>query len=71
MLIEKVEQAVVSQKYYFINFSGVENMAAFQLRKGAKSKRIYCKECFSILAVDHPGYNDERFSFSKIIVLQH
>jgi hypothetical protein len=45
------------------SFSGLENMAAFQLRKGAKSTRIYCKECFSILAVDHPGYNSERFMF--------
>ena len=45
------------------SFSGLENMAAFQLRMGAKSTRIYCKECFSILAVDHPGYNNERFMF--------
>ena len=44
-------------------FSGVENMGAFQLREGSKSTRIYCKECFSILAVDHPGYNNERFMF--------
>ena len=45
------------------SFSGLENMAAFQLRMGAKSTRIYCKECFSILAVDHPGYNNERLMF--------
>ena len=45
------------------SFSGLENMAAFQLRKGAKSTRIYCKECFSILAVDHHNYNSERFMF--------
>ena len=32
------------------SFSGLENMRAFQLRKGSKSTRIYCKECFSILA---------------------
>ena len=38
-------------------------MGAFQLRKGSKSTRLYCKECFSILAVDHPNYNDERFMF--------
>jgi len=45
------------------SFSGLENMGAFQLRKGSKSTRIYCKECFSILAVDHPNYNNERFMF--------
>ena len=45
------------------SFSGLANMGAFQLRKGAKSTRIYCKECFSIIAVDHPGYNNERFMF--------
>ena len=44
-------------------FSGLENMRAFQLRKGSKSTRVYCKECFSILAVDHPNYNNERFMF--------
>ena len=33
------------------------------MRKGSKSTRIYCKECFSILAGDHPNYNDERFMF--------
>ena len=44
-------------------FSGLENMGAFQLREGSKSTRIYCKECFSILAVDHPNYNNERFMF--------
>ena len=45
------------------SFSGLENMRAFQLRKGSKSTRVYCKECFSILAVDHPNYNNERFMF--------
>ena len=45
------------------SFSGLENMRAFQMRKGSKSTRLYCKECFSILAVDHPNYNDERFMF--------
>ena len=45
------------------SFSGLENMRAFQLRKGSKSTRLYCKECFSILAVDHPDYNNDRFMF--------
>ena len=45
------------------SFSGLENVGAFQLRKGAKSTRVYCKKCFSIIAVDHPGYNNERFMF--------
>ncbi|MDC3170375.1 hypothetical protein OA871_04960 [Paracoccaceae bacterium] len=45
------------------SFSGLENMRAFRLRKGSKSARVYCKECFSILAVDHPDYNNERFMF--------
>ena len=45
------------------SFSGSENMGAFQLRKGSNSTRIYCKKCFSILAVDHPNYNNQRFMF--------
>ncbi len=45
------------------SFSGSENMGAFQLRKGSNSTRIYCKKCFSILAVDHPNYNNRRFMF--------
>lgn len=51
--------------YDIESFSGLENMRAFQLRKGSKSTRLYCKECFSILAVDHPNYNNEQFMFFK------
>ena len=40
---------------------GSEYMRAFQLRADAKSTRIYCEKCFSILGVDHPAYSDNVF----------
>ncbi len=44
---------------------GLKFMRPFQLRNNARSTRIYCTNCFSILGVDHPGYRDNVFMFFK------
>ena len=44
---------------------GRENMKAVQLRKNAKSTRVYCKDCHSILGIDHPSYCNNVFMFFK------
>ncbi len=44
---------------------GPEFMQAFQLRPNARSTRVYCKECFSIIGVDHKSYRDNVFMFFK------
>ena len=44
-----------------VSFCGAKYMGAFQLRRDAKSTRVYCKKCFSILGVDHPAYSDNVF----------
>ena len=43
----------------------LEFLRAFQLRENAKSTRVYCIKCFSILGVDHPGYKNNVFMFFK------
>ena len=40
-------------------------MKAYHLREGAKSTRVYCNLCFSVLGVDFPGYLDNVFMFFK------
>jgi len=44
---------------------GLEFMQPVQLRGEAKSTRVYCGTCYSVLAVDHPGYQDHVFMFFK------
>ena len=44
---------------------GLEFMQAFQLNQNARSTRVYCKECFSIIGVDHKSYRDNVFMFFK------
>ena len=44
---------------------GRETMKAVQLRKNAKSTRVYCKNCHSILGIDHPNYFNNVFMFFK------
>ena len=44
---------------------GLEFLRPFQLRENAKSTRVYCIKCFSILGVDHPGYKNNVFMFFK------
>ena len=36
-------------------------MTATQLRKDARSTRIYCKKCFSCVAIDHVFYQNNIF----------
>ena len=40
---------------------GEKYMHAYQLRDYARSTRIYCVKCFSIIGVDHPGYKNAVF----------
>ena len=43
------------------SYNGIENMIATQLRGDASSTRIYCKNCFSCVAVDHVNYQNNVF----------
>ena len=45
--------------------TGKKFMKAFHLREGAKSTRVYCTLCFSVLGVDHPSYRNNVFMFFK------
>ena len=40
---------------------GDQYMHAYQLREDARSTRIHCSECFSIIGIDNPGYKDTVF----------
>ena len=40
---------------------GKKYMHAYQLRTNARSTRIYCKECYSIIGIDHINYKDTVF----------
>ena len=44
---------------------GRDKMKAVQLRKDARSTRVYCKECHAILGIDHPNYSNNVFMFFK------
>ena len=48
-----------------VHVFGFEFMQAFQLRHKARSTRVHCKECFSIIGVDHKSYRDNVFMFFK------
>jgi len=37
---------------------GIKYMHAYQLRDNSSSTRIYCKECHSIIGIDHINYKD-------------
>ena len=37
---------------------GIKYMHAYQLRNNSSSTRIYCKECYSIIGIDHINYKD-------------
>ena len=47
----------------FSDVSGLANMRVTQLRKAARSTRIYCGNCYSCLGIDHPAYSDNVFMF--------
>ena len=38
-------------------------MKPFLLREGGQSTRVYCVACYSLLGIDFPAYNDQRFMF--------
>ena len=40
---------------------GKKFMKAFQLRKNARSTRVYCISCYTILGIDHPSYDNNVF----------
>ena len=40
---------------------GKKYMHAYQLRDDARSTRIYCTKCYSIIGIDHPNYKDNVF----------
>ena len=40
---------------------GQSEMRAVQLRDGARSTRVYCASCYSIIGIDHPSYQDNVF----------
>lgn len=46
-----------------ISVDGENLMKPFQLRNPAKSTRIYCTNCYSILGVNHPTYVNNVFMF--------
>ena len=41
---------------------GKKFMKAFQLRKDARSTRVYCISCYSVLGIDHPSYDNNVFN---------
>jgi len=40
---------------------GQSEMRAVQLRDDARSTRVYCSSCYSVIGVDHPAYQDNVF----------
>ena len=46
-----------------LHVSGKEYMKPFLLREGGQSTRVYCVSCYSLLGIDFPAYNDQRFMF--------
>ncbi|PPR63711.1 MAG: hypothetical protein CFH10_00436 [Alphaproteobacteria bacterium MarineAlpha4_Bin2] len=46
-----------------IEVEGREFLEAFKLRSDGKSTRLYCTNCFSLIAVDHPFYRSSVFLF--------
>ena len=40
---------------------GQSEMRAVQLRDDARSTRVYCSSCYSVIGVDHPVYEDNVF----------
>ena len=43
------------------SYDGIKNMTVTQLRSDARSTRVYCKNCFSCIAIDHLVYEDNVF----------
>ena len=60
--IQKLPQLIYVRSD-IISIEGEKSIKPYQLRKSAKSTRVYCNECFSILGIDHPTYADNVFMF--------
>ena len=61
---QKLPQAVYIRSD-IISVEGEKFMKAFQLRDPAKSTRVYCNKCFSIIGINHPAYSNNVFMFFK------
>ena len=48
-----------------VNVFGLEFMRVFQLNQNARSTRVYCNSCFSVIGVDHKSYRNNVFMFFK------
>jgi len=44
-----------------VDVAGKAYMKAYKLRSTGKSTRIYCSQCYSVLGVDHPTYQNNVF----------
>ena len=44
-----------------IEVNGRDKMIAVKLREDGRSTRVYCANCYSVLAIDHPAYKNNVF----------
>ena len=44
-----------------ISIKGKEFMSAYKLREDGRSIRLYCNQCWSMIAIDHPAYQSNVF----------
>ena len=60
-----VEPDPLPRLYYLrsdiVDVKGKDHMKAFKLREDGRSTRISCIECYSVLGVDHPVYQNNVF----------
>ena len=54
-------QKLIYMRSDISNVKGKKFMKSFQLRKDARSTRVYCISCYSILGIDHPSYENNVF----------
>jgi hypothetical protein len=59
---QKLTQAVYARSD-IVSVEGENHMKPFQLRNPAKSTRVYCINCYSILGINHPAYSNNVFMF--------
>ena len=46
-----------------ISIKGKEFMSAYKLREDGRSIRLYCNQCWSLIAVEHPAYQSNVFLY--------
>ena len=44
-----------------ISIKGKEFMSAYKLREDGRSIRLYCNQCWALIAVEHPAYQSNVF----------